>query len=197
VERTDAQPLVSPVSAVARQAEGCKRGLAIDLATVYCEYYRCVFMWCLRIVRNEEDAEDLTQDAFVHVMRKIDTFRGEATFSTWLYRVVMNTVFMQLRRKRLLQTSLDEVLACGEPASWSCHALCTVDKSLGETNARIDLDRAIDQLPVGFKMVLLLHDVEHYTHDEIAAIRGWSSAGTSKSQLHKARRRLRDLLKCE
>jgi RNA polymerase sigma-70 factor (ECF subfamily) len=126
-------------------------------------------------------------------MRKIHTFRGEAHFSAWLYRVVMNTVFMQLRRKHLPQISLDEVLGAGEGAAWHGPAMHVARPAWRDSNARIDLDRAIGQLSTGLKVALLLHDVEDYRHREIAELRGWT-VGTSKSQLHKARRRLRELL---
>jgi RNA polymerase sigma-70 factor (ECF subfamily) len=173
--------------------ESSERKQAIDIETVYCKYYRRVFLWCSRVVRNTEDAEDLTHDAFVHVMRKIHTYRGEAAFSTWLFRVVMNTVFMQLRRKRLPQNSLDEVLDFGEGTLRSRDALGVIDSAFGDTDARVDLVRAVAQMPTGFKVVFLLHDLEDYSHSEIAEIRGWT-VGTSKSQLHKARGRLRELL---
>ncbi len=191
--RTNPGCVVSPESAGVHTPESSQREQAIDIETVYCKYYRRVFLWCSRVVRNAEDAEDLTQDAFVHVMRKIHTFRGEAAFSTWLFRVVMNTVFMQLRRKRLPQTSIDEVFDFGEESPRSVDALGVIDSAFGRANARIDLSRAIAQMPAGFKVVLLLHDAEDYSHGEIAEIHGWT-VGTSKSQLHKARQRMRELL---
>jgi RNA polymerase sigma-70 factor (ECF subfamily) len=167
--------------------------LPIDLETVYRQYHRRVFAWCSRILRNREDAEDVTQDAFVHILRKIDTFRGEAAFSSWMFRVVMNTAFMQLRRKRLPLSSLDEALDDEEGTPRPRNVLGVADSDLENVTARVDLDRAFSELPEGFKVVLLLHDVEEYTHAEIAEIRGWTD-GTSKSQLHKARNRLRKLL---
>lgn len=173
--------------------DGCEPRLAIDITGVYCKYYHRVVAWCCRIVRNPEDAEDLAQDAFVHVIRKIHTFRGEANFSTWLYRVVMNTIFMRLRKKRLPQSSLDEFLASWEGALWHQQASHMSRSAWPDPDARIDLDRAIHQLPTGFKMALVLHDVEEYHHSEIAKLRGWT-VGTSKSQLHRARQRVRDLL---
>ena len=165
----------------------------VDLEAVYYKYHRQVYRWCLRVVRNPEDAEDAAQDAFVHLVRKIHTFRGEADFSTWLYRVVMNTVFMRLRRKRLALLSLDEVMAFGESSASPRDFLPVTDMTMRGAAARIDLERAIDQLPEGFRESVLLHDFEEYTHEEIAGLRSWT-AGTSKSQLHKARLRLRKLL---
>jgi RNA polymerase sigma-70 factor (ECF subfamily) len=149
--------------------------------------------WCSRIVRDREDAQDVSQEAFIHILRKIHTFRGEAALSTWLYRVVTNTALLWLRRKHHPQTSLDDIRDFGEGPQWRGSSVPVVDAALQDAPARIDLKRAIDQLPAGFKATLLLHDVEDYHHHEIAEILGCST-GTSKSQLHKARRRLRELL---
>ena len=186
VDHTHSQSGSSPRTE-ADEYERYGRIEGIDIGTVYHKYYRRVFKWCLRMVRNRQDAEDLTQDAFVHVMRKIHTFRGEAKLSTWLYRVVMNTVLMHIRSARPTYDSLDD-----EYEEKTLY-LPVSENSLSYFEAHFDLERTISQLPAGFKMVLLLHDVEEYTHSEIAKIRGGTS-GTSKSQLHKARRRLRAML---
>ncbi len=164
-----------------------------DFAELYSNYYKRVYRWCFRIVRNREDAEDLTQDTFIHVMRKIHTFRGDASLSTWMYSVARNTALMRLRRKRLPQTSLDESHEYGEGSSNPYNSIGLADHSSGDPDARIDLTRAVERLPKGFKAALLLHDLEDYTHSEIARYRGWTT-GTSKSQVHKARFRMRELL---
>ena len=161
--------------------------------TVYHQYQRRVRAWCSRIAGNADDAEDLSQEVFVQVIRKIHTFRGEAAFSTWLYRVVMNTVLMHLRRKRLPLISLDAVFETPEGRVWHDPAMVLAARNWRDSDARIDLNRAIGQLPNGFKVALLLHDVEAYHHSEIAKMQGWT-VGTSKSQLHKARQRVRRLL---
>lgn len=148
------------------------------------------------MVRNTQDAEDLAQQAFIQVMRKIHTFRGEAALSTWLYRVVMTTVLMQLRKKRLPLAPLDEILDVGGQSIWQDAAMQVVGDTLRNSNTRIDVARALSRLAIGFKRVFLLHDVEGYHHNEIARIMG-CSVGTSKSQLYKARRRLRQLLRDE
>lgn len=192
-ERANSQPLISLLNSRGGKHVSCDRKPAIDITTVYCKYYQRVLAWCSQIVRNAEDAEDLTQEAFIQVMRRIDTFRGEAAFSTWLHRVVMNTVFMHLRRKRLPQTSLDGVPDTAGGALRHAPAVHIAAPIWRDSIARIDLDRAIGQLATGFKLVLLLHDVQEYYHSEIAKLRG-SAVGTSKSQLHKARQRLRELL---
>ena len=143
-----------------------------------------------------EDAEDLTQDAFLLLCRKINTYRGESAFSTWLYRLATNLALMRLRRKTLPQTSLDEILEAHEGAINPRQELKTSDRALAASVARVDLERMFDQMPGGFRKAFFLHDSEDYSHPEIAELTGWS-IGTSKSQLHKARRRLQKLLECE
>jgi RNA polymerase sigma-70 factor (ECF subfamily) len=167
--------------------------LTTDIETIYERYRHRVFSWCLGIVRNVEDAEDLTQDAFLVLCRKINTYRGESAFSTWLYRLATNLALMRLRRKRLPQTSLDEVLETHEGAVNPRQEIKTSDRALAASIARVDLERMFDQMPGGFRKAFFLHDGEDYSHLEIAELTGWS-IGTSKSQLHKARRRLRELL---
>ena len=163
---------------------------------IYEQYRHRVYSWCLRIARNVEDAEDLTQDAFLLLCRKINTYRGESAFSTWLYRLATNIALMRLRRKTLPQTSLDEILEAHEGAINPRQELKTSDRALAASIARVDLERMFDQMPGGFRKAFFLHDSEDYSHPEIAELTGWS-IGTSKSQLHKARRRLRKLLECE
>ena len=164
-----------------------------DFSEIYKLYRQRVFLWCLRIARNAEDAEDLTQDTFLHLFRKIDTFRGESAFSTWLYRLTTNIALMRLRRKGPQQISLDG-MGDSEYGTVKPHPeLRALDRILAGSIARADLDRALLHVPLGFRKAVLLHDGEQYTHGEIAQLTGWA-IGTSKSQLHKARRRLRKLL---
>jgi RNA polymerase sigma-70 factor (ECF subfamily) len=152
-----------------------------------------VFLWCLRIARNAEDAEDFTQDAFFLLYRKISTYRGESPFSSWLYRLATNVALIRLRRKAHPQTSLDEILEAHNGAINPQQELRFFDRALAASIARVDLERMFDEMPGGFRKAIFLHDNENYSHAEIAELAGWS-IGTSKSQLHKARRRLRELL---
>ena len=162
-----------------------------DLAAferIYQTYYRVVYSRCLRMTRSISEAEDLTQDVFIQVFRKLKTFRGESSFSTWLHRLTVNAVLMHFRKPRLKyeQTSLDD----SAPDQYvsgneSYNKLSIVD--------RIALNEAIRQLSPGYRAVLILHDVEGYEHGEISEILG-CAVGTSKSQLHKARMKLRRLL---
>jgi RNA polymerase sigma-70 factor, ECF subfamily len=140
---------------------------------------------------NTAEAEDLTQEAFLQLFRKIATFRGESAFSTWLHRLAVNVVLMHLRKKGLQQVSFDDT----EDSQGD-----TVRRDYGEQDSRllgsvdrIGLSRAIAQLPPGYRAVFILHDVEGYEHNEIAEIMN-CSVGNSKSQLHKARLKLREWL---
>lgn len=138
------------------------------------------------------EAEDLTQEAFLQLFRKISTFRGESAFTTWLHRLVVNVVLMHLRKKGLLQVSLDEVDTSQEEPVKRDYG--DDDRRLIGSIDRIRLDRAIAALPPGYRTVFVLHDVEGYEHNEIAQIMDCST-GNSKSQLHKARLKLREYLR--
>ncbi len=166
----------------------------VDFERLYKLYSRRVYALCFRVSRSTEEAEDLSQEAFLQVFRKIDTFRGESAFATWLYRVVLNVVLMRMRKKRPPENSLDEEIRPGHESSNGSEYFGAPDATLAGSIDRVHLERAITQLPPGYRFVFLLHDVEGYDHNEIAGILGWAQ-GTSKSQLHKARLRLRDLLR--
>jgi RNA polymerase sigma-70 factor (ECF subfamily) len=127
------------------------------------------------------------------LFRKIHTFRGEAKFSTWLHRLATNLVLMRLRKKRHPEVSLDATLESEEEDSRPVIELGGPDLQLSGMVDRMNLEMAIEQLPDGYREMFILHDVEGYEHHEIAEIQG-CSAGNSKSQLYKARLRLRELL---
>ncbi len=139
-----------------------------------------------RLAGDDDLAADLAQDAWVNAFRKVRDFRGEAAFGTWIHRIAVNTALTQLRkaaRRRDLEESFDGNSAMGNPDTWP--ATRAAD--------RVAVQRALDKLPEGYRTVLWLHDVEGYTHEEIAAQVG-IAVGTSKSQLSKARARLRALI---
>jgi len=141
---------------------------------------------------NTAEAEDLTQEAFLQLFRKISTFRGESAFSTWLHRLAVNVVLMHLRKKGLQQISLDETdTSQDEPVK---RDYGSDDRRLVGSVDRIGLQKAIAGLPPGYRAVFVLHDVEGYEHNEIAEIMK-CSVGNSKSQLHKARMKLRERLR--
>jgi len=151
-----------------------------------------VYSLCLRMIGNAAEAEDLTQEAFLQVFRKIHTFRGESAFSTWLHRLSVNIVLMRLRKKTVSETPLEDSTH-GEEFEAPRMELGAPDPALTGSIDRMHLERAIAQLPPGYKQAFVLHDVHGYGHNEIAAMLGYS-IGNSKSQLHKARTRLRTLL---
>ncbi len=145
------------------------------------------------MVGNTAEAEDLAQEAFLQLFRKIGTFRGESAFSTWLHRLSVNVVLMKLRKKSLPETSLEEQTDPDEEAGGPRKDIGGPDLLLTGSVDRVNLQRAIEQLPPGYKSVFVLHDIQGYEHNEIAQIMT-CSIGNSKSQLHKARMRLRELL---
>src|SRR3984957_3862053 len=171
-----------------------QEGNSTAFEQLYRLYSGRVYAICLRMVRIEREAEDLTQEAFLLLFRKIHTFRGEARFSTWLHRLTINLVLMRLRKRRHPEVSLDTILEPGEEESRPPVEFGAPDLRLNGVVDRMHLNGAIEQLPDGYKEMFLLHDVEGYEHHEIAEILGCSS-GNSKSQLYKARVRLRKLLK--
>jgi RNA polymerase sigma-70 factor, ECF subfamily len=179
-----------PEAEIVRQAQ---EGNAGAFEQLYRRYSRRVYALCLRMVKNDSEAEDMTQEAFLLLFRKIHTFRGEARFSTWLHRLTCNLVLMRFRKKRYPQVSLDATLDFGEEDSMPHTEPGGPDLRLSGVIDHVNLTRAIEQLPDGYKEVFILHDVEGYEHHEIAGILECST-GNSKSQLYKARLRLRELL---
>jgi RNA polymerase sigma-70 factor (ECF subfamily) len=170
-----------------------QEGNAAAFEQLYRRYSGRVFAICLRMVKNDNEAEDLTQEAFLMLFRKIHTFRGESRFSTWLHRLTFNIVLMRLRKKRHPEVSLDAASEIGEEDSGPLIELGGPDLRLSGAVDHLNLSRAIEKLPAGYRTMFVLHDVEGYEHHEIAKILGCST-GNSKSQLHKARVQLRELL---
>ena len=170
-----------------------QQGNAAAFEQLYRKHSPRVYALCLRMIGNSGDAEDLTQEAFLQVFRKIHTFRGESAFSTWLHRLSVNIVLMRLRKKTLIETPLED-RAVGEGFGEPGMEFGAPDPALTGSIDRLHLDRAIAQLPPGYKKAFVLHDVLGYEHNEIATMLGFS-VGNSKSQLHKARTRLRKLLR--
>ena len=170
-----------------------RKGNAAAFERLYRLHSRRVFTLCVRMLEDSAEAEDLTQETFLTVFRRIQTFRGESAFSTWLHRVTANVVLMHLRKKTVAQTPLEEITEGTEETRTNRQELGGPDLYLNGTIDRLALQRAIDQLPPGFKAEFVLYDVEGYEHREIADMRGCST-GTSKSQLFRSRMRLRQLL---
>ena len=156
---------------------------------LYQRHHRRVYSLCLRMTANAAEAEDLSQEVFIQLHRKVGSFRGESQFTTWLHRLTVNQVLMHFRKRgvRLEQTTDD-----GEAPAQI--VVGTEDASRMPVVDRIALERAVAELPPGYRSVFVLHDVEGREHEEVARMLG-CSVGTSKSQLHKARMKLRTLLK--
>ena len=170
-----------------------QQGNAEAFERIYRLHNRRVYALCLRMVSNPAEAEDLTQEAFLQLFRKIATFRGESAFTTWLHRLSVNVVLMKLRRKTLAETSLEEETEPDEETGGPRKDIGGPDLLLTGSVDRVHLQRAIAELPPGYKSVFVLHDIQGYEHNEMAQIMN-CSIGNSKSQLHKAKMKMRKLL---
>lgn len=191
LENSAAQERSKPIDAeIIRRAQ---LGDAAAFEELYRLCNRRVYALCFRMVGNPLDAEELTQEAFMQVFRKIQTFRGESAFTTWLHRLTFNAVLMRFRKKQPATTSLEEMADPEQDSGSSPRDIGTPDLRLTGTIDRLALQRAISQLAPGYKAIFILHDVEGYGHDEISQILH-CSIGNSKSQLHKARGKLRRLI---
>jgi RNA polymerase sigma-70 factor, ECF subfamily len=179
---------LSEAAAIERAKQG--DGEAFEL--LYNLHKRRVYSLCLRMTANTAEAEDLTQEAFLQLFRKIATFRGESAFSTWLHRMAVNVVLMHLRKKGLPVVPLEETLETEEESPRKEPG--AQDPALAGAVDRLQLQRAVEALPPGYRTIFVLHDVEGFEHNEIADLVG-CSIGNSKSQLHKARMKLRESLK--
>ena len=177
----------------AEAIEGAKQGNGDCFEFLYGLHKRRVYSLCLRMVGNIEEAEDFTQEVFLQLYRKITSFRGESAFSTWLHRVGVNIILMHFRKKGLFEVSLEETLDFGEGDEQK-REFGFEDKALAGSIDRLNLERVVKSLPPGYRLIFVLHDIEGYEHGEIAEMLG-CSIGNSKSQLHKARMKLRCLLK--
>ena len=168
-------------------AAGAGDSLAFE--QLYRRHYRRVYALCLRMLQDPTLAEDLTQEVFVNLFTKIGSFRGESQFTTWLHRMTVNQVLMYFRKA---STRSEKTTDEGETPVQIVRG--TEDPGRMPVVDRIGLENAIRQLPLGYRTVFVLHDVEGYDHDEIAQMLTISQ-GTSKSQLHKARLKLRGLIR--
>jgi RNA polymerase sigma-70 factor (ECF subfamily) len=169
-----------------------QRGDEQAFATLYQLHNKRVYSVCLRMTRDVAEAEDLAQEAFMQVFRNLNSFRGDSAFPTWLHRIAVNTVLMKLRkRKSPPLLSLDEPVSSGSNSLK--RELGKQDQSLCGAIDRIALRRAIEELPRGARQIFELHEFEGYEHHEIAELLQ-CSIGNSKSQLHKAKKTMRDFL---
>src|SRR6185369_1457797 len=178
---------IEPASDV-ELARAAAAGDSSAFEKLYEQHHRRVYSLCLRMLGNGSQAEDLTQEVFFQVYRKIGSFRGDSAFTTWLHRLTVNQVLMHFRKRgvKLEHTSEEgDFTNVIETPIQSTRRISMVD--------RLAIDKAVSELPPGYRTVFVLHDVEGYEHEEISGMLH-VSVGTSKSQLHKARMRLRELL---
>ena len=193
--QTELPPSTNIQSSRESQLDLVKRAQAGDeqaFETLFLQHKKRVYSVCLLMTKDVAEAEDLTQEAFLQVFRTVGSFRGDAAFSTWLYRVAVNTVLMNLRRRKSLPT-----VSLVNPINTECPNL-QVDIGKNDTNLtgvvdRIALRRALLGLPAGCRRIFALHEVEGYAHHEIARLLQ-CSIGNSKSQLHKAKLKMRAVL---
>ncbi|HYO45667.1 MAG TPA: sigma-70 family RNA polymerase sigma factor [Gemmatimonadota bacterium] len=168
------------MSDLVRRAQAGDRGA---FQRLYEDHVGRVYALCLRLTGDPEDAMERTQDAFVRAWGKLRSFRGEAAFSTWLHRVAVNVVLSDRRsagrRERRIDAAAGESGPRVQPAP--------------RAGLAVDLERAIARLPPRARAVFVLYDVEGYCHEEIAEMSG-IAIGTSKAQLHRARKLLREAL---
>jgi RNA polymerase sigma-70 factor (ECF subfamily) len=162
---------------------------------LYRRHSRRIFYLCYRMVNDTDLAEDLTQEAFVHAFRRLSTFRQESRFTTWMHRIAVNTVLMFIRKRNssIRECPLDPAFGSEEEMHFEGQTYGKADDTLSMTTDRVALQRAIEDLPPGYRLMLILHDIHGYEHQEIAEIFGCTT-GNTKSQLHKARLRLRSVI---
>jgi len=169
-------------------AQRCRQGDAAAFEELYRAHAGRLYNLVFRMAGSGHDAEDLLQEVFLHAHRKLGSFRGDSSLGTWLYRLAVNHCLDVLRGRQARMTrvtdSLDEEGA-EEPAAAAPRVPTAI--------SRLDLDRAIERLPPGCRAAFVLHDVEGFEHNEVAKLLGVSE-GTSKSQVHKARMKLRAML---
>jgi RNA polymerase sigma-70 factor (ECF subfamily) len=185
--------LASSIKLEAEAIKLAQQGDAQAFETLYGLHNRRVFAMCRRMSDSQEEADDLTQEVFLLVFRKIAGFRGQSTFSTWLYRVTSNTVMMRLRKKKVSAVSLQQLLE-PQDAQMAPADFGRRDVQLAGVIDRVHLQRAMESLPAKCRNVFELFDIAGYGHHEIAAMNG-CSVGASKSQLHQARLKLRSALR--
>ena len=190
VETVETEPIVktyAPNSDFAL-AQRAANGDMAAFEEIYQRHHRRVYSVCLRMLQNATEAEDLTQEVFIQLYRKIGSFRGDSAFTTWLHRMTVNQVLMHFRKRSVKYEKTTE-----EGETPTQVVVGTENHQKMPIVDKIALDNAISQLPPGYRSVFVLHDIEGYEHEEVAKILG-CSVGTSKSQLHKARLKMRKLL---
>lgn len=173
--------------------QNAQRGDTAAFEEIYRLTCSRVYTQCLHLMRDPAEAEDLTQEVFLQVYRKIATYRGESAFATWLHHVTLNCVLMRFRRKALPTTPMDSVESGVITHPEERQEFGREDAHLVDSPERLALLAAIARLAPGYRAMIYLHDIFGYEHHEIAEIMN-CSVGNSKSQLHMARLKIREQL---
>ena len=170
---------------VERWVEQAQAGDMSAFEALYRSHVGRIHALCLRMSGDPREAEELTQDAFVRAWEKLDSFRGASAFSSWLHRLTVNVVLGSWRAKGRHRERVVSIADAQEAADEAGHQ--------PSPRLALDLESAIATLPAGARTVFVLHDVEGYLHRDVAEMTGLA-VGTSKTQLHRARRLLRKAL---
>ncbi len=183
--RHEALPVSQQIASIGALVERAQRSDSAAFEAFYRMHVDKIYGLCLRMTGNVAEAEDCVQDAFIQAWTKLDRFRGDSAFGTWLHRVAVNTV---LGRMRKAKRENDRIQAVSDVAP--------APASIGDSGDIEDLEQAMNQLPRGARHVFVLHAVYGYSHDETGDMLG-IAAGTSKAQLHRAKRLLVQQLKTD
>jgi len=171
-------PVTQQISSEAALVERAQRADSAAFEALYRMHIDKVYGLCLRMTGNAAEAEDCAQDAFIQAWNKLDKFRGDSAFGTWMHRVAVNTVLGRMRKSK---REHDRIQAVSD--------VMNAPDSIGDSSSIQDLEEAINNLPRGARHVFVLHAVYGYSHDETGGMLG-IAAGTSKAQLHRAKRLL-------
>jgi len=183
-----AQPVLAGRAEDMALIERCRRGDLAAFEEIYKAHSGKLYSLACRMLGNPTEAEDLLQEIFLSAHRKLDGFRGESALGTWLYRLATNQCLDYLRSRAARSNQVTDTID-DDPALLDARSRGIADRTV----AKMDLERAVAQLPEGARAAFVLHDVQGLEHKEVAEALGIAE-GTSKSQVHKARLRLRALL---
>jgi RNA polymerase sigma-70 factor (ECF subfamily) len=181
-------PMSQPLVAHDDETELIRRAQQRDVDAfeqLYRRHVSRVYAVCIRLTANARRADELTQTAFIQIWQKLPLFRGESAFSSWLHRLAVNTVLSDFRSTRRRETRVINVADLSP---------IETPASSASAGARLDLEQVIATLPQQARTIFVLHDVEGYTHEEIAELMQLQS-GTTKAQLHRARQLLQEALR--
>lgn len=179
--------------------EKSQKGDVASFEKLIHQYQVYVYNIAYRTLGHEEDAKDAAQDALIKVFKNISQFTGDAQFSTWLYRIVVNTCKDYLRKQASLrETTMTGLDADGESVLWEIPASDTLhpEKQLERKEIQLKIHSALEKLPEANKTVVILRDIQGLSYEEISHIED-CSVGTVKSRINRGRKYLRELLQVD